>query len=527
MKVLVSDTISQAGIDILEGKGIDVTYNTSLSYEELLEEIGNYDGIILRSMTPLNEEVLSHATNLKVIARAGSGYDNIDVEAASKKGIIVLNTPGQNSVSAAEQTMALMLGISRNVAQAHQAIREGIWDRKKYMGAELNKKTLGIIGLGRIGGLVAKRAKGFNMNVIATDPYIPSSKGKKLGVELVELDELLERSDYITLHTPHTEETHHLLSDEEFSKMKDGVRVLNVARGKNIDHKALYKALKEGKVAGAGIDVHEEEPLDEDYILLEFKDKVIVAPHLGGTTVEAMDNVSIDAAKQMLMVFENGFPRTPLNIPTLKPDDMDNIKPYISLAEKLGSFYAGLAEDRIEEIEVVYQGEISNYDLNPLTTALIQGILNPILDENVNLVNARLVAEERGITISETKSTNSKVYSNLVTLRVKNNGNVRELAGTVFNDSDLRIVAIDGYEIDLIPKGILLVTNHTDQPGIVGKVGSMLGANNVNIASMQLGRNKVGGRAIMVLNIDQEIGESLKEEIMEIEGMTGVYVLAL
>ncbi|PRX26423.1 D-3-phosphoglycerate dehydrogenase [Orenia metallireducens] len=527
MKVLVSDVISQKGIDVLEENGAEVTYNTQLSYEELLEEIGKYDGIILRSMTPLNEEVLSHAKNLKVIARAGSGYDNIDVDAASKLGIIVLNTPGQNSISAAEQTMALMLAISRNTAQANQSLHQGVWDRKKYMGVELYEKTLGIIGLGRIGGLVSQRAKAFDMNIIASDPYIPASRGEKLGVELVELDELLERSDYITLHTPLTEETHHILSTEEFAKMKDGVRVVNVARGKNVDHKALYEAIKNGKVAAAGIDVHEEEPLAEDYLLLQLEENVIVAPHLGGTTVEAMDNVSIDAARQMLMVFEKGFAKTPLNIPTLEPEEMNQIRPYFNLAEKLGNFYAGLTDNRIEEVEVIYTGEITNYDLQPVTTTLLKGLLNPILDDNVNLVNARLLAEERGIKVSEIKNDDTNVYSSLITLKVKNSQGVRQLSGTVFNKSELRVVEIDGYEIDIVPKGILLVTSHTDQPGVVGKVGSLLGDNGVNIASLKLGRNKIGGKAIMVLNIDQEIDNDLKEELLEIDGMADVNVLTL
>ncbi len=524
-KVLISDAVSRAGVNLLEAEGIEVTVNTDLSYEELLDEIGKYDGIILRSMTSLNEEVLRHAKNLKVIARAGSGYDNIDVDAASKLGIIVLNTPGQNTISAAEQTMSLMLGVSRNVAQANQALQQGVWDRKKYMGVELNGKTLGIIGLGRIGSLVAKRAKAFNMNVIASDPYIPASRGKSLGVELVELKELLTRADYITLHTPLTEETYHILSDEEFALIKEGVRVLNVARGKNVDHQALYKAIREGKVAAAGIDVHEEEPLSKDYPLLELKDKVIVSPHLGGTTTEAMDNVSIDAAKQTLMVLQGGFPKTPLNIPTLEPEEMEQIKPYVSLAEKLGIFYSGWEDGRIEEVEVIYQGRITEYDLKPVTTSLLQGLLNPVLDETVNLVNAKLIAEQRGISITEIKSSNSKVYSSLITLRVKKDNTIKELSGTVFNEHDLRIVNINNYEIDVNPEGILLLTTHTDQPGVVGKVGTLLGKNQINIASMQLGRHRAGGRAIMVLNIDQEINNGLREEILNIDGMLDISLL--
>ncbi|WP_408955290.1 phosphoglycerate dehydrogenase [Natroniella sp. ANB-PHB2] len=527
MKVLVSDEISEAGIEILEKKGVDVTYNTELGYEELLEEIGKYHGIILRSMTPLNEEVLAKADNLKVIARAGSGYDNIDVEAASKKGIIVLNTPGQNTISAAEQTMALMAGLSRNIYHANKALHEGVWNRSKYMGVELNQKTLGIIGLGRVGGNVAKMAQGFNMKVIANDPYIPAKRGERLGVELVEFDELLERADYITLHTPLTEETHHIIDKEAISKMKDGVRILNVARGQNVDCQALYHGVKSGKVAGAGLDVHEEEPITEDYSLLELEDKVIMAPHLGGTTVEAMDNVSIDAARQMLSVFEGDLPRTPLNIPSVDPKVMAEIKPYINLADKLGSFYSGWTGGRVEEVEVIYQGDIAKQEVEPITTAVLKGLLNPVVNEDINLVNAQMIAEERGIKVVESKSKTSNKYSNLITLKVKDKDEMTKLSGTVFHKGDLRIVDIDGYQADIIPEGILLVSDHIDKPGVVGQVGTLFGSNDVNIASMRLGRNQAGGRAIMVLTLDDEPREELKDELLKIDGIKDINVFAL
>jgi D-3-phosphoglycerate dehydrogenase len=527
MKVLVSDNISEAGIEILKENDFDVTFNTELSYEELIEEIGKYDGIILRSMTPLDEEVLSHADNLQVIARAGSGYDNIDVEAASKQGIIVLNTPGQNTISAAEQTMALMLGLSRNIPQANYALHNGIWDRNKYVGVELNRKTLGIIGLGRVGGNVANRAKNFNMEVIANDPYIPAERGNKLGVELVGFKEILQRSDYITIHTPLTDETYHILSKKEFAQMKDGVRVLNVARGKNVDAQALYEAIVEGKVTAAALDVHEEEPLKEEHPLLKLEDKVIVSPHLGGTTVEAMDNVAIDAAEQVISVLEGGLPRTPLNVPTLQPEDMEQIKPYIDLAEKLGSFYAQWGEGRIEELKITYNGEVAKQDISPITTALLKGLLNPILDVAVNLVNASLVAEERGISITESKSSTIKKYSDLITLEVETEEGTNQLAGTVFNKNDLRIVNINGYDIDAVPEGNLLITYHTDKPGVMGKVGIVLGENDFNIASMQLGRHEIGGRAIMVMSIDNELSEDIKNKIAEINGISGVKTVKL
>ncbi|GAB6099683.1 phosphoglycerate dehydrogenase [Halanaerocella petrolearia] len=526
MRVLASDPLSQAGMDLLEENGVEVTYNTELSYDELLEEIGKYDGIMLRSMTPLNEEVLSHADNLKVIARAGSGYDNIDIDAASKRGIVVLNTPGENTISAAEQTMALMLAISRNTVQANKALHEGIWDRNKYMGVEVNDKTLGIIGLGRVGGEVAKRAKAFNMEVIANDPYIPEGRGEKLGVELVSKDELYQRSDYVTIHTPLTDETDHILNEETFAKMKDGVRIINAARGGCIDRFDLYDAVKSGKVAAAGLDVHEEEPPGKDYNLLELENRVILAPHLGGTTVAAMDNVAIEAAKQALMVLNGKPPRTPLNIPRLQPDEMAQLKPYIDLADKLGQFYAGWNDERIEEVEVIYEGEITEYELTPVTKGILQGLLNPILDEDVNSVNAEMIAQERGIKISETTSSTSDDYSSLITLKVESESETKELCGAIFHDT-ARIVAINGYEVDVVPEGTMLVTDHQDQPGVVGQVGTILGENKINIASMQVGRDDVGGKAIMVLNIDQEINDQLEQKLLDIDGMLDISVLTI
>ncbi|GAB6138962.1 phosphoglycerate dehydrogenase [Halanaerobaculum tunisiense] len=526
MKVLASDPVSQAGLDLLEENGVEVTYNTELSYEELLEEIGKYDGIILRSMTPLNEEVLSQADNLQVIARAGSGYDNIDVEAASQRGIVVLNTPGENTISAAEQTMNLMLAISRNTVPANKSVRAGNWERNKYMGVELNQKTLGIIGLGRVGGAVAKRAKAFNMQVIANDPYIPEERGAKLGVELVSKEELYQQADYITIHTPLTDETDHLLNEETFAQMKDGVRIVNAARGGCVDRFDLATAIESGKVAAAGLDVHEEEPPGEDYNLFKFEERVTVAPHLGGTTVAAMDNVAIEAAEQALMVLNDQQPRTPLNISRLQPEELAQIKPYINLGEKLGAFYSEWNEERIVDLEIVYEGEIAEYDLEPVTNGVLQGLLNPILDEEVNSVNAEMIAQKRGIKISETKRSTSKDYSSLVTLKVESELGVKKLAGAVFHDQQLRIVQVNDYEVDVVPQGTLLVTNHQDQPGVVGKVGTLLGSNQVNIGSMQLGRNEQG-TATMVLNIDQDISQSLKQELLTIDGMLDISVLTL
>jgi D-3-phosphoglycerate dehydrogenase len=525
-KVLVSDPITDPGIDLLEENGVEVTYNTELSYDELLEEIGKYNGIILRSMTPLNEEVLGKSDNLEVIARAGSGYDNIDIDAASKNGIIVLNTPGENTVSAAEQAMALMLASSRNTVQANNSVNKGVWDRNKYIGAEVNGKTLGIIGLGRVGSNVAQRAQAFNMEVIANDPYIPEERGERLGVELVSKDELYRRSDYVTIHTPLTDETEHLLNADSFAKMKDGVYIINAARGGCVDRFDLEEAVNSGKVAGAGLDVHEEEPPGKDYNLIDVEE-VILAPHLGGTTVAAMDNVALEAAKQALMVFNDELPRTPLNVPRLQPEELKQVQPYINLAEKLGGFYAGWESSRIKEVEVIYRGEIANKETELVTPAVLKGLLDPVVEEELNLVNADVFAEKRGIKVVETTSSSSDEFANLVTLKINDGETTKQLSGTIFHNEGIRIVDIDGYDVDVIPEGNLLVTAHSDQPGIVGKVGTLLGNNDINIASMQLGRNQAGGKAIMIINIDQQLDEQLTEDLLEIDGMNDFSLLNL
>ena len=364
------------------------------------------------------------------------------------------------------------------------------------------------------------------MEVIANDPYIPEERGERLGVELVSKDEIYERSDYVTIHTPLTDETEHLLNEDTFAKMKDGVYIVNAARGGCIDRFDLEKAVESGKVAGAGLDVHEEEPPGEEYNLIDVEE-VILAPHLGGTTVEAMDNVAIEAAEQALMVFDGELPRTPLNVPRLQPEELKEVDPYIKLAQKLGGFYAGWNDGRLEKVEVIYQGGIANKEVDLVTPAILKGLLDPVVDENLNLVNAEVFAENRGIEVVETTSTTTDEYSNLITIKVDDGEEVRELSGTVFHQEELRIVNINGYEVDIIPQGNMLITDHQDQPGIVGKVGTLLGNNDVNIASMQLGRNQAGGEAIMVINIDEEINEGLKEKILNIEGMKDFSLLSV
>ncbi|ACL69906.1 phosphoglycerate dehydrogenase [Halothermothrix orenii] len=511
-KVLVSDNISPKGIEILEQEA-DVTFNPDLSREEFLDIIGEYDGLIVRSMTEVDKEALDKARNLKVIGRAGTGYDNIDIEEASKRGIIVFNTPTGNTISAVEHTIGMMLALSRNIPQANQALHEGIWDRKKYMGVEVKGKTLGIIGLGRIGSRVAVRAQAFGMKVIANDPYLPPEKAAKINVPLLGFKEVLKKSDYITLHTPLTDETYHILSHKEFAIMKDNVRIINCARGKNVDTQALAKALAEHKVAGAAIDVHEVEPLPEDNPLLKYQDRVIMTCHLGGTTTEAMDNVSIAAAEQVLDVLNNGLPESPLNIPSINIQEYNKAKPYLNLVNKLGNFIAKWkGHERIEMIEAEYGGEVIGHDLKPFTTSLIKDILDPILDSRVNLVNAQLVAKERGIEIKESQISKPDGVNNIIRVRVKTNKGNYSVAGTNL-PIGLRIIEINDFRIDLNLEGKFLVISYQDKPGVIGKVGSILGQDNVNIASMQVGRKSYGGQAIMIIQTDNKPSKATMEKI--------------
>lgn len=501
-KVLVSDFISNDGIKKLK-ENVEVDFNYKLSREEFLNIIDQYDGIIVRSFTQLDKEALDKAKNLKVIGRAGTGFDNIDLDEASKKGIIVFNTPNGNTISAAEHTMAMILSLSRNISQANNALHKGIWDRKKYNGVELKGKTLGIIGLGRIGSNVAKYAQAFGMNVIANDPYLAIKKADILNVPLVEFEELLKKSDYISLHTPLTDETYHILGEDEFNIMKNEVRVINVARGKNVDTFALAKAIETNKIAGAALDVHEEEPLPEDHPLLKLDDRVIVTCHLGGTTTEAMDNVSISAAEQVTAVLEEGsLPDSPLNTFSVEPQNINKSKPYINIIRKLGNFLAKWkGYERIKSIEIEYGGEILDLNLKPFTTSVIKDILDPILDHRVNLVNAYIVAKERSIKIKESHIEQPEGLNNFIRIILKTDNGIYSLAGTTLPLGH-RVVEINDYRLDLNLDGKFVIAIYKDKPGIIGKVGTILGNDGVNIANMQVGRKSETGEAIMIVQTD-------------------------
>lgn len=512
-KVLISDSLAKEAVEILEKeKEFKVDVNTKLTPEELKKVIKDYDALVVRSSTKVTKDIIAAADKLKIVGRAGVGLDNVDVEAASKKGVIVVNTPGGNTMSTAEQTFSLMLSLSRNIAQADQSMKRGEWERKKFMGVELYGKTLGIVGLGRIGAEVAKRALSFEMKVLAFDPYLSAEKAKALGIEPVELKTLLKESDYITVHTPLTEDTKHIISDKEFAIMKKGVRVINCARGGIIDEAALIKAIEAGKVAGAALDVYEEEPPAKDSKLLKL-DKVVLTPHLGASTEEAQVNVAIDVANTVRDALLNKGVRNAVNFPSLDPEVYKVLDPYLKLAEKIGSMQAQLVEGHIKKVTIKYVGDILKYDLAPFTVSIMKGMLTPILQETVNFVNALVIGKERGITIAETRTAEVQDFASLIYVEVETDKVKNGITGTLFTKVDPRIVKINEFYVDAVPEGYMLVIKNKDVPGIIGQVGTILGKNSINIAGMSFGRDAKGGTAISVLNIDSDVSKKVLEEV--------------
>jgi len=511
MKILVSDPLSKAGIDILNKEKFTVDEKSKLSPQELKKIIKDYDALIIRSGTKVTAEIINASKKLKVIGRAGVGLDNVDCEAASKKGIIVMNTPGGNTISAAEHTMSLILSLSRNIPQANASIKRGEWDRKKFMGVELYEKTLGTVGLGRIGTEVAKRALSFGMKVIAYDPFLSIERAKQLDIDLVSLKELFASSDYITVHTPLTDETRHIISDKQIKQMKKGVRIINVARGGIVDEAALLKGIESGKIGGVALDVYETKP-PANNPLLKY-DNVIGTPHLGASTQEAQVNVAVDIAKQIADTLLGRGVKNAVNIPYIDPELQKTLQPYINLSEKMGVLQAQLAECRIKEVNIVYSGEITNYDLTPITVAFIKGLLTPAVGEMVNYINASVIASERGIKVTEAKTSNIEEFANLICATVKTKDKKLEISGALFANGEPRIVKVDNFYIDIEPKGYMIFASNKDVPGIVGKIGSILGKNNINIAAMTFGREKQGGKAVSVCSVDALVSEKVLKEI--------------
>ncbi len=525
MKVLVSDSISSRGVDILKKAGLEVDVKTGLKPADLKAIIGEYDALIVRSATKATAEIIEAGSNLKVIGRAGSGLDNVDKVAASKKGIVVMNTPGGNTITTAEHTIALMFALARKIPQAGASMAAGQWEKKKFMGTELYNKVLGVIGLGNIGAEVAKRAQGLGMQVIAYDPFLNEEKARQTGVEKVEIPELIKRSDFITVHTPLTHETKNLVRAETIKTMKDGVYIINCARGGIVNEKDLYEALESGKIAGAALDVFEQEPPVNSPLLKH--PNVVCTPHLGASTQEAQENVALAVAEQIVDYLVHGTIRNAVNFPSVPADQVAALKPYITLADNIGSFASQLLDGEMTGVTIEYKGEVAGLNVSPVTLSALKGLLTPILLETVNFVNAALIAKERGIEVGETKSSDAGDYNSLITMKIKSPKRELIVSGTLFSKKDPRIVKIDDYTVEIVPEGNMLVMSNNDKPGVIGSIGAIMGNNNINIARMHFGRESAGGRAISVVNIDSSISDELLEEIRHLPNILKVKVITL
>lgn len=526
MKILISDNLSTRGIERLKSvEHFQVDVNTGLKPEELKSIIGSYHALIVRSESKVTADILSNATNLKVIGRAGTGVDNIDVSTATEKGIVVMNAAAGNSITTAEHTISLLMSLARKIPQAHFKLKNGKWDKKSFMGVELAGKTLGVIGLGNIGKIVASRAIGLAMKVVAYDPFITKELASKIGIESVSLDEVFHRADFVTVHTPLTDETRGIVGESAFAKMKDGVRIINCARGGLVDEKALFTAIKSGKVAGAALDVFEKEPVPTDHPLLTL-DEVIVTPHLGASTNEAQDAVAITIADQVAGFLRSGAVSGAVNIPAVTAEALKTISPYIKLGEKLGAFLSQFLNKAISEVKITYSGEVSQYDVRPITQAVLTGLLKQV-SARVNQVNASLIAQERGLRITESKELSAQNFTSLVEVSVKGEADELKVAGTLFGPDDLRIVNIGSFRLEAVPEGRLLIVENTDQPGVVGSIGTLLGTHGINIAQLYLSRNRAGGTAMSVYQIDGELNDSAIDELSKLTHVISVKLIKL
>ena len=519
MKILVSDSLAAQGLEVFKNAGgFEVDVRLGLKPDELKKICADYDGWVIRSGTKITAPLIEAAKNLKVIGRAGVGYENIDVEAASKKGVVVMNTPGGNNVTTGEHTISLMLALARHIPQAVASLKSGKWDRNKYVGVEVCNKTLGIIGLGNVGRIVAERAAGLRMKVIGYDPFIASENIARLGVEPVSLEDILSKSDFITVHVPLTQETKGLIDREAFAKMKNGVRIINCARGGIVDENDLAEAIQSGKVAGAALDVYVDEPPPPDHPLIGMH-QVITTPHLGASTDEAQLNVAIAVAEQMVDFLKRGVVRYAVNVPSVSPELLEVLRPYLTLGEKLGSLQVQMADTLPKEVHVEYRGEVTQYDVAPLTLAVLKGLLTPVMESGVNYVNAPLVARERGIKVVESKSSQAGDFASSIFVKIMTDTLEREVEGAIFGSRNPKIVKVNGFYLEAVPEGYILILHNRDVPGVVGAIGTLLGHKGINIAGMELGRREKGGDAISFIHVDNEVP---KETLDELRGLSQI-----
>jgi D-3-phosphoglycerate dehydrogenase / 2-oxoglutarate reductase len=517
-KVLISDNVSKECVEILKASDeIEVTFNTKLTPEEFKNILGEYDALIVRSATKVREDVLSSAGKLKVIGRAGAGVDNIDVKKATDLGIVVMNTPGGNTVSTAEHAFSLMMSLARNIPQADKSVKEGLWNPKKYMGVELRGKTLGIIGLGNIGRAVAQRAVAFQMRVIGVDPFISVEMAERMGIELSPIERVWEESDFITVHTPLNDSTRHLINAGTLAKCKNGVRIINCARGGIVDEAAVFAAMESGKVAGAALDVYEHEPPVNNPLVMS--EKVVSTPHLGASTTEAQDIVAVMIAEQVKDFLLKGEVRNAVNMPPLPPDVYEQIKPFMELGKRMGSLLGQLGEGQLSGIDITYYGDVRSFDNWTITSSILSGLLSRGYSEGVNLINSKLTAEKMGIRVNEIKSSEEKDYKSAIDVSIKTSKGEKGILGTVFGKRDLRIVRFEGYDLDFVPDGNFLICWNKDRPGLIGDIGTVLGRRGINIAHMTWARMENAGRAIVVLSTDEQVDKTTLDEIKSIKGI--------
>lgn len=522
-KVLISDKLSPRAVEIFKERGLEVDQKVGLKPDELKEIIGDYDGLAIRSNTKVTKDILEKAYNLKVIGRAGIGIDNVDVPAASARGIVVMNTPFGNSITTAEHAISMMLALARDIPLANESTKAGKWEKSRFMGIEVTGKVLGVIGCGNIGAIVADRAQGLRMRVIAYDPFLSDERAKDLGVEKVELDDLFARADFITLHTPLTDATRDIINAKSFAKMKDGVRIINCARGGLVNEADLEAALKNGKVKGAALDVFAEEPAHASPLFgLE---GVICTPHLGASTREAQENVALQVAEQMADFLLTGAVINALNMANVSAEDAPKLKPYMKLAEQIGSFAGQITETGLKKISITYQGEVAELNVRPLTSIVLKGLLSPLLD-SVNMVNAPVIAKERGIEVSETRRAAADDYQTLIRVTVETEKRERSIAGTLFAGDKPRIVDIEGVRVETELAGHMLFCRNKDKPGFIGNLGRALGDAGANIASFSLGRTAPGQDALCIVAVDERIDENTVKRIAGLPNVVQVKALS-
>lgn len=526
MKVLISDPLSQVGLDIFrETPGIDADVNTGLSTEELIQVIGPYHGLVIRSATRVTADVIEKADRLKVIARAGIGLDNVDIATASKRGIVVMNTPDANTITTAEHTMAMIMALSRNIPQATASLREGKWEKGRLKGRELFNKTLGLIGVGHIGRIVADRARGMKMRVIVYDPYIKPQNIERLDLEPVSLETLLERADYITIHAPRTEETANMINRDLMARMKRGAMLINCARGGIVNEDDLYEALKSGHLGGAALDVFETEPPGK--IRLMELPNFICTPHLGASTKEAQDNVAKDVARQIISYLFHGTVKNAVNVPSISPELMTILRPYVTLLERMGSLQAQLADSALTGVEVLYSGAIVEHDVTPLTTAMLKGLLTPILKHDVNFVNAPHIAADRGIEVVESKRASSKDFASLVKLTVKTLEGENIVSGTIFGRNLPRILRINDFYLEAIPEGHILLIRNRNTPGVIGRVTSVLAAHDINIGRMHVGEEAEKRQNVILITTGSIVSDEILDKIRSLKDVFSAWRIEL